>query len=530
MAGVKPVKMAGLAALALALACVAAFFGVAERAARSPRALLQDEALWTPRGYGPSEPQGYGQPYPAWSPGMYPIPPTQEAAAKAHAPEFVPYLRYKEYLENVLDAKMASKRAERDELASRAYQEAADAARERQGWLDDYEAQKKIRQREAWEKHLSGPAPEGWKAAEAPLLTQKMSMKPVKQQQLFSVQDLQDAGDSEAEAMMDPSHPDGFWGKWVDGPRPDGDNAATMRVPKRSTSKLSRPHAKHAMPHHITSHRQGLQPFGSKGLPLASQMFHRKGSKQSLASVDLGEESDAEALMDPSHPSGPWGTWVEPSTSAKSVIGEKQYQAYVGDSSGLGNLLDRNSAKGLKQSLAAVDLGEESDAEALMDPSHPSGPWGTWVEPSTSARSVIGEKQYQTYVGDSSGLGNLLDRNSAKGLKQSLANVDLGAETYSEALMDPSHPSGPWGTWVEPGSEQASGGISGLYGGRNNMQETFENGQAALAAAVAKGDHNGFGMDSPTGLGGRFGGRTGGTKADEAESFVFGRLLDSSTA
>jgi hypothetical protein len=59
----------------------------------------------------------------------------------------------------------------------------------------------------------------------------------------------------------------------------------------------------------------------TKGLPSAAQLF-----KQSLASVDLGEESNSEALMDPSHPSGPWGTWVEPSTSAHSVIGEQQYE------------------------------------------------------------------------------------------------------------------------------------------------------------------------------------------------------------
>jgi hypothetical protein len=37
---------------------------------------------------------------------------------------------------------------------------------------------------------------------------------------------------------------------------------------------------------------------GGKGLPSASQVFH-----QSLAAVDLGAESNSEALMDPSHPS-----------------------------------------------------------------------------------------------------------------------------------------------------------------------------------------------------------------------------------
>ena len=191
----------------LALACVAAIVGVSERSARSPRALMQDEALWTPRGYGPGMPQGLGEPYPAWYPGMYPIPPTQEAAALAYAPEFVPYLRYKDYLQNVLHAKMDAKRAERDELASEAYQAAADAAHDRQAWLDDYEAQKAIRQREAWEEHLAS-----WKAsghagdttlAKSQLGGFKLPAQQQKsaKQQLFSVQDLQDAGDSEAEAM-----------------------------------------------------------------------------------------------------------------------------------------------------------------------------------------------------------------------------------------------------------------------------------------------------------------------------------------
>jgi hypothetical protein len=194
----------GLASLALAVAIALALVAVRERTARSPAALLQggEESLWTPRGYGAGRPQGFGEPYPAWYPGMYPIPPTQEAAALAYAPEFVPYLRYKDYLQHVLDAKLDAKRAERDKLASEAYQEAAGAARDRQAWLDDYEAQKAIRQREAWEKHLAGPAPE-WKAPGGQALSGGVK-KQVKKQQLFSVQDLMDAGDSEAEAMMDP--------------------------------------------------------------------------------------------------------------------------------------------------------------------------------------------------------------------------------------------------------------------------------------------------------------------------------------
>jgi len=387
---------------------------------------------------------------------MYPIAPTQEAAVEAYAPEFVPYLRYKEYLQNVLDAKMAAKRSERDVLASQVYQEAADAARARQGWLEDYEAHKTLRQREAWQKHFSGPVPVGWKEGaqqQTPSLANKGVNKVTKQQQLFSVQDFRDAGDSEAEAMMDPSHPSGFWGSWVDGARPDGVEAHMMRVPSRSSSKLSRKHSK----------------------------------------VWRTDWKHAQGLSSTSH------------------------------------LLHAKRGKAAKQSLASVDLGQESDAEALMDPLHPTGPWGTWVEPSTSARSIIGEKEYQAYVGDASGLGNLLDRNSVKGPTQSLAAVDLGSESYAEALMDPSHPSGPWGTWVEPGASAKTADVSALAATSNNIQK-FKGGQAVIAAAVAHSDHNGFGIGTATGLGGRFGGRSGGAKAGKAESFVFNRLLDSSTA
>lgn len=198
------------AAAGLALACVATIVGVSERSAHSPRVLMQDEALWTPRGYGPGRPQGFGEPYPSWYPGMYPIPPTQEDAALAYAPEFVPYLRYKDYLQNVLDAKMDAKRAERDELASEAFQAAADAAHDRQAWLDDYEAQKAIRQREAWEKHLAAWRSSGHTSVANSLFGGSTFTQPAQErkqqeksakQQLFSVQDLQDAGDSEAEAM-----------------------------------------------------------------------------------------------------------------------------------------------------------------------------------------------------------------------------------------------------------------------------------------------------------------------------------------
>ena len=78
-----------MSAFAFALALVASvgvvMIAVSERASRSPSALVQDDALWTPRGYGYRS-QGYGEPYPAWAPGAYPILPTQEAAALAYAP------------------------------------------------------------------------------------------------------------------------------------------------------------------------------------------------------------------------------------------------------------------------------------------------------------------------------------------------------------------------------------------------------------------------------------------------------------
>jgi len=132
----------------------------------------RDEALWTPRGYGAGRPQGYGEPYPAWYPGMYPIPPTQEAAALAYAPEFVPYLQYKEYLERVLDAKMYAKRAERDNLASQVYQVASEAALQRQAWLDDYNAENEYRKQDALEDQLAGPVPT-WKADGSSALADK---------------------------------------------------------------------------------------------------------------------------------------------------------------------------------------------------------------------------------------------------------------------------------------------------------------------------------------------------------------------
>ena len=104
-----------------------------------------------------------------------------------------------------------------------------------------------------------------------------------------------------------------------------------------------------------------------------------------------------------------------------------------------------------------------------MDPSHPSGPWGTWVEPSTSARSVVGEKQYAA----DNGLGK-------------------------------------------------------------NIASRIQSGQEQIAAAVAKSGLPAFSQkfrvveDGGAGLAG--GGRYSAAAADSDESSEFGRLLDSSSA
>ena len=104
-----------------------------------------------------------------------------------------------------------------------------------------------------------------------------------------------------------------------------------------------------------------------------------------------------------------------------------------------------------------------------MDPSHPSGPWGTWVEPSTSARSVVGEKQYEA------------DNSSGK-----------------------------------------------------DIASRIQRGQEQIAAAVAKSDLPAFSQkfrmveDGGAGLAG--GRRYSAAAADSDESSEFGRLLDSSTA
>jgi len=55
-----------------------------------------------------------------------------------------------------------------------------------------------------------------------------------------------------------------------------------------------------------------------------------KGPLQSLAGVDLGAESESEMLMHPRGDSSE-GTWVEPGNSARSVIGEQQYGAWIND-------------------------------------------------------------------------------------------------------------------------------------------------------------------------------------------------------
>ena len=76
-----------------------------------------------------------------------------------------------------------------------------------------------------------------------------------------------------------------------------------------------------------------------------------KGALQSLAGVDLGEESEAEMLM---HPRGDAaeGVWIEPPSSARSVLGNKAYDAYVRDAM---------TDKGFKQSLV-----ERSAAPVLV--------------------------------------------------------------------------------------------------------------------------------------------------------------------
>jgi hypothetical protein len=166
-------------------------------------------------------------------------------------------------------------------------------------------------------------------------------------------------------------------------------------------------------------------------------------------------------------------------------------------------------------------------------------------------------------------MSSLQDSDEAKAVKQSLAGVDLGSESYAEALMDPSHPSayltpsllsffppihlggramilkacsvagGPWGTWVEPstsarsviGEKQFEADTSSLAGGARNTQRRIQKGEAAIAAAVAKSNRVGFGLPgSSSGLGGRYAGPNGASQADGAESYAFGRLLDTSTA
>ena len=111
--------------LALVLAGLALCVVMSGRSALRSVALLND-AVWGAAAAGRA----------------VPIEPTQEAAAEAFAPEFLPYLRYKNYLERVLAAKQAALRSERDGLASKVFQAAADADRSRQAWLDDFYVRK----------------------------------------------------------------------------------------------------------------------------------------------------------------------------------------------------------------------------------------------------------------------------------------------------------------------------------------------------------------------------------------------------
>ncbi len=73
-----------------------------------------------------------------------------------------------------------------------------------------------------------------------------------------------------------------------------------------------------------------------------------------------------------------------------------------------------------------------------MDPSHPSGPWGTWVEPSTSARSVVGEKQY---AADNS-VGKDITNSGLPAFSQKIRMVEdggaglAGGGRYSAAAAD----------------------------------------------------------------------------------------------
>ena len=82
------------------------------------------------------------------------------------------------------------------------------------------------------------------------------------------------------------------------------------------------------------------------------------------------------------------------------------------------------------------------------------------------------------------------------------------------------------------GEKQYEADTTGLFGGARNSRRQMEAGEAAIAAAVAKSDHTGFGVPgaAATGLGGRYGGPHGAAQADSAESYVFGRLLDTSSA
>ena len=51
-AGQKKAMNASAVALAIVASVGVAMIAVSERASRSPSALVQDDALWTPRGYG----------------------------------------------------------------------------------------------------------------------------------------------------------------------------------------------------------------------------------------------------------------------------------------------------------------------------------------------------------------------------------------------------------------------------------------------------------------------------------------------
>ncbi|EKX48161.1 hypothetical protein GUITHDRAFT_162548 [Guillardia theta CCMP2712] len=162
-------------------------------------------------------------------------------------------------------------------------------------------------------------------------------------------------------------------------------------------------------------------------------------TKQQLFSVkDLNEDSYAEALEDPSHPSGPWGVWVDPGSKAK-----KSNRHDTGHDIDLGLPHLSNSKGARKQpsgsTSAAVDLGLPAltaSGQRRNSAKHSSSGAVDLGFPAPSHSQGKKDQKAGNFVGS---------------LKESMT----GGESEAEALMDPSHPSGPWGTWVQPSSSSA---------------------------------------------------------------------------